>query len=242
MKLFKDSDQLSTDEKTAFQAERPKSFRELNFQGKLGYIWGYYKWWILGLIIFITIAANTIPGIIENHKEAVLYTAFVNTQIMNQESTDLMDDFVAEADIDMDGKRIVLDTSLIINRNRGDNISMQCNQKLLAMFSSNMLDVLLCDDENFQFYAENGCFQSLEEILPKDLFEKYKPYMLRCDTDDSEREIYYGISVKTSKVLVDENAYIVDPIFTICTNASQPENAVKFLEFLMKEEIELDSK
>lgn len=237
MKLFNKSEDPFLDTEPAFQMEHPKKFKELDFQGKLNFIWDYYKWWILGFIIFVTIAVYTIPGVIENHKEPVLYTAFLNTQITNQDTTDIMDDFVKEAKIPMDGKRIVLDTSLIINRDRADEFSMQCNQKLLALFSANTLDVLLCDDENFQFYAANGCFQSLEAILPKETFEKYKPYMLTCDTDKSEKTIYYGISVKTSKVLSDEHAYIVDPIFTICTNAKQPENAIKFLEFLMKEEI-----
>lgn len=224
----------------AFQTERRKTFRELQGRERLTYIWDYYKWLILGISIFILVAATSIPGIIENHKEAVLYTAFVNSRLPSQESTTIMDDFVKEADIDMDGRRIMLDTSFIINRNEGDTVSMQCNQKLMALFSTNTLDVMVCDDDNFQFYAENGCFQDLQKVLPQDIFEKYEPYMLTCDTDKSESPAYYGISVKTSKVLDDEKAYAqkTEPIFTICTKASQPENAVKFLEFLMAEEIE----
>lgn len=234
MKLFNQDKEASQDMKPIFQLEPVKKFRELNFKEKLNFIWDYYKWWFLFAAIFISVGIYTVPNFIENHKEAVLYAAFVNTQIENQESTDIMNDFVKEANIDMEGKRIVLDTSLIINRDRADTFSMECNQKVLALFASDTLDVMICDDENFQFYAQNGCFQSLEDILPKDVFEKYKPYMLTCNSKDCDETIYYGIDVKTSTVLKEEKAYIVDPIFTICTNAKQPKNAIKFLEFLMK--------
>lgn len=218
-----------------FQQETPKTFRQLDFSGKTHYIWDYYKWWFIFGFVFLLIAAVTIPSLIENHKESALYAVFVNTQILDQESTTLMDDFVEYADIDMDGKRITLDTSLIINRNRPDQLSMQSNQKLLALFSSKTPDVVVCDDENFQFYAEQGAFKSLEEVLPADLFEKYKPYMLTCNSKDSDQTIYYGIDIKSSPVLTKEKAYIVDPIFTICINASQPDHAIQFLEFLMVE-------
>lgn len=236
MRISNNSEHTLPDE-TIFQKEKPLKFHELSFRQKLSYIWDYYKWWFVFGIIVVTIGVYTIPSMIENHKEPVLYAAFVNTQIKNQESTTIMDDFVKKEKIDMKGKRIVLDTSLIINRDRADQFSMQCNQKVLALFSAKTLDVMINDEENYQFYAEQGAFQSLEEILPKELFEKYKPYMLTCNSKDSDQTIYYGINIQTSKVLADEGAYIVEPIFSICTGASQPENAVKFLEYLMEEEV-----
>lgn len=229
-------------ENSPFQREEPKKFRELTWKQKLTYIWDYHRWPILVITLVLVISGISLPQFIENHKEAALYAVFVNTQIVDQDSTTLMDDFVREENIDMDGKRIVLDTSLIINRDRGDTTSMQCNQKLLALYAANSLDVLLCDEENFQFYAANNCFYNLKDILPEEIFKKYEPYMLSCDTDDSDKPVYYGISVKTSKVLADEKAYIVDPIFTISKNVNQPENAIKFLEFLLKEEIAMEEK
>lgn len=238
MRLTNEQDNLQ--EESIFQKEKPKSFKELNFKEKRAYIWDYYKMWIIGGVLFIIIAANAIPAIIENNKDVALYAVFINTQIKDQESTDIMDDYIKAKDIDMEDKRIVLDTSLIINRERADNFSMQSNQKLLALFSADEPDVVVMDNENFQFYAANNCFQSLEEVLPAELFEKYKPYMLECDSVDSDKPIYYGISVKTSKVLADEKAFIVDPIFTISANVNKSENAIKFLEYLMAEEIETD--
>lgn len=244
MRISKEEQQ---EQQPAFQKEKAKTFKELDFKGKLNYIWDYYKWYFVFGFVIILIASVSIPSIIENRKEPVLYAVFINTQILDQESTTLMDDFVKDKKIDMDGKRIVLDTSLIINRDKADQLSMQSNQKLLALFSAKTPDVLVSDNENFQFYAQQGAFKSLEEVLPADVFEKYKPYMLTCNSKDADQTIYYGINIRTSKRLYDEGAYnnatgkfLVEPIFSICINAKEPENAVKFLEFLMEEEIVIE--
>lgn len=241
MRITNEPNTAAGKEESPFQREKPKTFRELTLRQKITYVWDYHRWPILITALILVISAISLPQFIENHKEAALYAVFVNTQIVDQDSTTLMDDFIKEENIDMDDKRIVLDTSLIINRDRGDTTSMQCNQKLLALFASDTPDVLLCDEENFQFYADAHCFRNLKDVLPADLFEKYKPYMLTCDTDNSDEPVYYGVSVKTSKVLADEKAYIIDPIFTISKTATQTENAVKFLEFLLKEEITPES-
>lgn len=234
------SEKENTIEKVpVFQAEKKKTFKELTPKQKISFIWDYYKWWIIGSALFIIIAANAIPTIIENSKEVALYAVFINTEIADPNSTNIIDDFIKEKNIDITDKRTVLDTSLIINRNRGDQFSMQCNQKMLALFASNEPDILLCDIDNYDFYAENGCFASLEDVLPKDLFEKYKPYMLTCSSSE-DQTIYYGIDVSTSKILADEGAYKIEPVFSICSKVNQPENAIKFLEYLMAEEIEAE--
>lgn len=236
MRITREKENI-TEKIPAFQAEKRKTFKELEPKQKISFIWDYYKWWIIGGALLLFIAANTIPAVIENSKEVALYAVFINTEIADPDSTDIIDDFIREQDIDIENKRTVLDTSLIINRNRGDQFSMQCNQKMLALFASNEPDILLCDVDNYDFYAENGCFASLEDILPKELFDRLKPYMLTCSSSDNQT-IYYGINVKTSKVLAEEKAYKTEPVFSICSKVNQPENAIKFLEYLMEEEIE----
>ena len=69
-----------------------KNFKDLTFSQKLSYIWDYYKWWFLGAAIVITLLVVTVPGIIENSKEEVLYSVFLNSNIQGQESTTIMDD------------------------------------------------------------------------------------------------------------------------------------------------------
>ena len=113
-----------------------KKFKDLTFSQKLSYIWDYYKWWFLGAAIVITLLVVTVPGIIENSKEEVLYSVFLNSNIQGQESTTIMDDYTKAAGIDMDNKRITLDCSIYIDRENSTTASMQSSQKLTALFSA----------------------------------------------------------------------------------------------------------
>lgn len=227
-------DESQEDETPLAILEERVKFKDLTFGKKLTYIWDYYKWFIIIAVTVIIIIANAVPQIIENSKETVLYSVFINTQIESQESTSLMDDFTDSAGIDLTNKKIILDTSMKINRDVADTISMQSNQKLLALFSTNKLDVIVCDKDNFEFFASQGCFKTIEEVLPDDLYQKYKPYMLEASSGDSSKAVY-GIDLKNSKILQKENAYIVDPILTFCVNSKNTEHAVAFLNYLLSD-------
>lgn len=232
MRLTLNNENPEDESTLAIQKEKMK-FKDLTFGKKLAYIWDYYKWWFITTVIIITIIVNAVPQIIENRKEVVLYSVFINTQIESQESTSLMDDFISFANIDLTDKKITLDTSMNINRDAADNLSMQSNQKLLALFSTNKIDVLVCDKDNFDFFASQGCFKPLDEVLPDNLYQKYAPYLVETSANGTSDT--YGINLKNSKILQAEHAYIVDPVFAFCVNSKKTDNAVKFLEYLLSD-------
>lgn len=233
MRLTLNNENPEQESTPAIQTEKV-TFHDLTFRKKLSYIWDYYKWWMIIFIFTVIIIANAVPRIIENNKEVVLYSVFINTQIDEQESSSFMKDYVAYADIDMKNKRITLDTSMNINRYKVDKLSMESNQKLLALLSSKKVDVIVCDKENFDFYASQGCFKKLDEVLPDEIYQKYKQYFIEASPRDTDSGLY-GVNLKESNVLKNEEAYIVEPILGICVNSQQVENSVKFLDYLLSE-------
>lgn len=210
-------------------------FKELDFRQKLTYIWDYYKWQIGAALIVLTLAAIIIPSVIENRKETVLYTVMLNSNLKGQEYTSLMDDFTEAADIDMSGKKITLDCSMYIDRNFGDAGSMQNSQKLTALFASKTVDAMISDNDNFQFYAAQGCFYDLKELLPAEVYEKYADYFVEAKITGTDNTAVYGINLKDSAVLKKENAYEkkTEPILSICVTSEQTDNAAAFLEYLL---------
>lgn len=207
----------------------------MDFKQKLNYIWDYYKWQIGAALIALTLAAIIIPSVIENRKEMTLYAVMLNSNLKGQEYTSLMDDFTTAADIDMSGKRITLDCSMYIDRNSGDAGSMQNSQKLTALFASKTVDAIISDNDNFQFYAAQGCYFDLKELLPADVYEKYADYFVEAKITGSDNAAVYGISLKDSAILKEENAYEkkTEPIFSICVTSKQTDHAAAFLEYLL---------
>lgn len=219
----------------AFQTEQV-SFKELTFQKKILYIWDYYKWWFIIAAFLIVSAVILVPQILENKKDCVLYALFVNTQITDQTTTSLMDDFVEYADIDLEGKRITLDPSLKINLKSADTLSMNSSQKMVALLGNKTMDLVIEDEDCYRHYASLGVFINLEEELPAELLEKCRPYLVYTSgSEDGGNEKAYGINLKDCKILQKENAYVVEPYFSICVNAKEKENAIKFLEYLFSD-------
>lgn len=212
---------------------KPKKFKDLNFREKINYIWDYFKWWILGTIAIIITLIITVPGILENHKEVQLYALFVNSNIQSQESTTIMDDYVEAANIDMNNKRIILDSTLYIDRDSTTTTTMENSQKLTVLFASNTIDVMISDEENFEFCCSQGAFMDLKELLPDDLYEKYSHKMMFAENPTTKEMTAYGIMMNESQILNDENAFSEVPVLSVAYTTEHKENAILFIRYLL---------
>lgn len=215
--------------------EKQHKFKDLSLPDKAGYIWDYYKWYIIGAALAITLLVVTIPNIIENSKDCVLYSVFLNTNIKGQEYTSLMDDYTDSAQIDMKNKRITLDCSLYIDRKNPSSAAMQSSQKLTALFASKTIDVVVSDKSNFEFCSSQGAYKDLKEILPQDLCEKYKDYFIEAENPETGEMTAYGLSLINSEILNTEEAFEFEPILSVCLSTDKQDNAIKFIKYLLGE-------
>lgn len=231
MKLTRNQEKLTSE----YLQKDTIPFKQLSFKQKLTYIWDYYKLYFLFGAIFITLAVVSLPSMIENHKECVQYSVFLNTNIENQESTNLMDNFTEYAGIDMHNKRIILDTSMYIDREVTTAVSMQNSQKLTALFSSKTVDTIVSDEANFKFYAEQGCFYDLKDLLPADICEKYADCFIEATNINTGETHAYGFKLTDNTILNKEAAYNeeITPVFSICVTSSQVDNSIAFLNYLL---------
>lgn len=224
-----------TPQENPFQKEEVH-FKDLDRKKKLSYIWDYYKWPIIVVIGLLVTLAISLPQLIENSKEIVLYSAFVNTQLSDTDETHpLLQEFAEEKDIDIENKRMMLDCSMTINYENPSEFSMECSQKLTAMFSAKQLDVIVADKETYENYEVLGVYEDLEQLVDEEFIEKYKDKLVYGSTNDSDEQHAYAIEVTDSPVLQEYGAYIVPAYFSVAVNAEHPENAVEFLEYLMGE-------
>lgn len=211
------------------------TFKDLSFKDKISYIWDYFKWWIIGFGAIVITLIITVPGIVENSKDVQLYALFINSNIKGQEYTTIMDDYVEAADIDMDNKRITLDTSLYIDRETSTTAGMQNNQKLTALFASKTVDVILSDEKNFEFCCSQGAYMDLKELLPADLYEKYSENIVMAENPHTGEMTAYGIRLADNDILITNNAFNFNPIISVCTTTEKKDNAIAFIKYLTNE-------
>lgn len=229
MKLVLEEDKIKQE-----APEKIIPFKELTFKQKLSHIWEYYKWHIILPIVAVISAVSIGLAIYENSKDSVLYAVFINTLLTDTSGDKLMDEFVDYAGLDMKGKKITLDTTLYINQKNSDMNSVSSSQKLLAMFTSIEMDVIVCNEDNFDYYAAQDSFVELSEVLPQDFLSEHED-LLREAVGKDGGEHTFGVSLADSPKLAEYNAFLEDPILTIPVTRMEEENILLFISFLLGE-------
>lgn len=68
-----------------------------------------------------------------------------------------------------------------------DQYTMANVQKLMALVAAKEIDVIMADTKTFTNYADPGYFSNLNEVLPKELVDKYQDRFFYYDVPDDEQ-------------------------------------------------------
>lgn len=157
------------------QKEKKKLSR-LSFGGKLQYIFDYYKFWILGVVVLIGLVWSVGSTILHN-KPTGFYAMLLNaggTDLSGQADEAAGAAFAEAAGLD-DGKyKIIVDTSATFNPNDQSQFSMAQNAKIAALYQSHDIDAMVADPGVFTYYALNGSFVDLRNVLDDETLTAYE--------------------------------------------------------------------
>ena len=158
-----------------FEKEKKKLSR-LSFGGKLQYIFDYYKFWILGVVVLIGLVWSVGSTILHN-KPTGFYAMLLNaggSDLSGQADEAAGAAFAEAAGLD-DGKyKIIVDTSATFNPNDQSQFSMAQNAKIAALYQSHDIDVMVADPGVFTYYALNGSFVDLRDVLDDETLAAYE--------------------------------------------------------------------
>lgn len=200
---------------------------------KLLYFWEYYRVPTLVTILVIAFAGNLIYTI-ATARDSVLSALFINGY-SEIDTEAFMAGFDEYAQIDTKEYTTSLEMNFTIQEEAADQYTMANVQKLMALVAAKELDVIMADSKTFANYADPGYFCNLNEVLPRELIDKYQDRFFYYDVpDDEQGEIPVGIQLADAPKVVQTQAYAVtnDAIFGIVINSEHPDNAVQFLEYL----------
>ncbi|SFG05546.1 hypothetical protein SAMN05216356_1011 [Oribacterium sp. WCC10] len=158
-----------------------KKLGSMSFGKKIEYIFDYYKFHIIGVVVALVLIFSVV-GTLLNNKPLGFYAMLLNAQGsgFSTEEKVLEARFADMAGID-GSEKVVIDTTATYNPNVNSQFNMAENAKITALFASHDLDALVIDPGVFTYYALNGAFTDLREVLSEDEFGKY----------ESENRIYY---------------------------------------------------
>lgn len=157
------------------QKEKKKLSR-LSFGGKLQYIFDYYKFWILGVVVLIGLVWSVGSTILHN-KPTGFYAMLLNaggTDLNGQADEAAGAAFAEAAGLDDEKQKIIVDTSASFNPNDQSQFSMAQNAKIAALYQSHDIDAMVADPGVFTYYALNGSFVDLRDVLDDETLVAYE--------------------------------------------------------------------
>ena len=243
-----------------FKEETEEILKNASLWKKAKYYIYYYKWYALALLIVFGIAFSWIKAVV-TQKEAALFVALINSEPKeNAEEFDLA--YASYAEIDLNQNSVTLDTSMQISSTGADQQSMAASQKLLAYASVGDIDIFEANKELFANYASRSYFLDLRDILPEDVLAKYESHLYYIDRPvlealtEAEQGIEDEMDIKIPNptkpelmedpipigLFVDglttlEDYYYIDgrnAVLGIPANTKNPDNAVKFIQFITR--------
>lgn len=158
-----------------FEKEKKKLSR-LSFGGKLQYIFDYYKFWILGVVVLIGLVWSVGSTILHN-KPTGFYAMLLNaggTDLNGQADEAAGAVFAEAAGLDDEKQKIIVDTSATFNPNDQSQFSMAQNAKIAALYQSHDIDAMVADPGVFTYYALNGSFVDLRDVLDDETLTAYE--------------------------------------------------------------------
>lgn len=153
-----------------------KKLSRLSFGGKLQYIFDYYKFWILGVVVLIGLVWSVGSTILHN-KPTGFYAMLLNaggTDLSGQADEAAGAAFAEAAGLDDEKQKIIVDTSATFNPNDQSQFSMAQNAKIAALYQSHEIDAMVADPGVFTYYALNGSFVDLRDVLDDETLAAYE--------------------------------------------------------------------
>lgn len=188
----------------------------------------YYKFhMIIGLAV-LALIVFTVKGCVER-VDPDFTTVFIGQ--INYTDTDKLYKQIKDAVPDI--KEPGFDGAFITASGEGQQ-DYAMLMKSAAILAAGGTDLYILDKVNFQKYAKDGAFMSLDDIAKKlgvDL-SKNKDYTLKTEYDSSEH--LYGIDISSSKELAKADIMGTEFIVAIPSSTKKQDISAKLIEYLMK--------
>lgn len=225
--------------------QETNKIKDMSLKGKIGYIWEYYKGWIIGGLIAVIFLSIFIHDWIGSSRPVYLYSVVINSDFVYEDKSTVLADYASKENVDLDKNNLYIDFSMQMTDDMSDQLTMGNQQKIMVLYSSNSLDCVIGPEDIMQNYASIDAFADIETLLSDEqkamLADKGYEYYYST-TDGRKRAV--GIYMDTCTYLNDQgtagtfpdmNEDGKRPVFTIAINAPHPEHALSFLDMLISE-------
>lgn len=220
-------------------------FRELSPQGKLEYLWDYYKFHLLGILILFAFIIGSILIWHQNSKPVLLNGYLLNADWGDEQAQELLQKYASFEGYNLDEYNAYFNSSVFIDTSIKDQMSTVAYTKVMSDLDVKEIDFFFCNDEMFDYFGKRETFLDLEKSMPQDIYQRFHSRLITTDILDGDGNVtdtyIAGIDISDSPVLQklqqEKNLYEDGTIyFAVPYNSQHLDQVWNFLTFLYSEE------
>ena len=213
--------------------EAKPDFKAMSTQKKLGYVWDYYRFHILGIIILVV----TFGSIIHHYatlKTSVLDMLFLNAYTLEEEQKPF-EDFLTARGYDLDEYEIRVTTSLGFALKEGSyQEDYYTIQTLSALFAAGDLDVFTAPHQIYNDFASAGYVTDLRSVFSEEELDAYGDMIIYTNLLETGESFPSGFNLEGNSWMIENGYYDEGCYLAITANTDSPELTKEFILHILE--------
>lgn len=208
-----------------------EKLKRMSFRDKVWYIWEYYKFHILGVIGVLLVLYVVGTSMYRSTFDTVFSCVYINNHSEQELNTDIVTKDFREH-LGLNDKQLISTESMYISYGQAaTEFSVASMAKISALVAAKELDIMICDQENFEHYASLDGFCDLEATLPEDVLALVEDRIVYADTE-SGASVPCGIDL-TGTAFAEQSHIAMDPaVLGVVGNSTHIDYVSEFLRYI----------
>lgn len=204
-------------------------YRKLNLdEKKVNNFFHYHKTHIVVSIIALIVLITTVRGCVNRVNPDLFFTIMGDIYVTDVEKVQNgIKEILPEA------KAPQVDSVILTEKDQGEQ-AYAMQMKAVTLMAAGDMDLLILDKINFERFAKQGAFISLEDLANELGIDREKNKSYVITPEEGGKEALYGINVTESAFLKQQNIKGKEMIAAIRINAKHQDKAVSLFKQIIK--------
>ncbi len=211
--------------------EKKPDFKAMSTKAKIGYVWDYYKWHIIGTIAAVSFVISMIHHYV-TYRDPLLNVIMLNCNNSYNTDSSGFDEFQAVYGYDPEEYPISLASFYLAEGDNATSASYTDYQALTTMIAAGGEDIFIGTGDTYLAYCKEGALLDLSTILSPDLLSEYEDCFI-YSTAGGEVAPYPCAIELTDNSWIRKNNYYDTCYFGIFYSNQNPDACKEFAEFLL---------
>lgn len=218
--------------------EQNAKLKDAPFKEKAAYFKEYYLKLTLA-VIAVAILLGYLAYSIITAPEDTAFAAYFFNNTGDSSSTELLDGFIEYAGIDTKKHDAYIDATMRYGSD-ADSVYNEYSyvdlEKSMAVIAAKELDIIIGNQEAFDYYARSEVFSDITTVLPQDLAEKFADRLYYYTNEETGETLALGIDVSDAPKLQEYHYYDgMTAYLGFIVNSDSIDNAITFLRYIYEE-------